>query len=110
MTTPPINRREFTACVAGLAAGVAGNRCLAAQETRLGGVVSGEPTAEKAGLKILAEGGNAVDAAVAAAFVAAVVVPHQTGIGGYGGHMTLALNSGDTPKITSIDFNMLAPA
>jgi gamma-glutamyltranspeptidase/glutathione hydrolase len=110
MTSPSINRREFTACVAGLATGVAGNRCLAAQETQSAGVVSGEPTAEKAGLKILAEGGNAVDAAVAAAFVAAVVVPHQTGIGGYGGHMTLALNIGDAPKITSIDFNSMAPA
>src|SRR5262245_29829453 len=72
------------------------------------GAVRGEPTAEKAGHKILAAGGNAVDAIVAAALTAAIVVPHQTGIGGYGGHATLAVDGGR--KITSIDFNSMAPA
>src|SRR5262245_4924073 len=72
------------------------------------GAIRGEPTAEKAGLKILAAGGNAVDAIVAAALTAAVVVPHQTGIGGYGGHATFAIDGGRA--ITSIDFNTMAPA
>ena len=34
--------------------------------------------------------------------------PHQTGIGGYGGHATLAVNGGR--RITSIDFNSMVPA
>src|SRR5207237_8602999 len=55
-----------------------------------------------------AGGGNAIDAVVAAALAAAIVVPHQTGIGGYGGHATLALDGGKT--ITSIDFNTMASA
>jgi gamma-glutamyltranspeptidase / glutathione hydrolase len=45
---------------------------------------------------------------VAAALTAAVVVPHQTGIGGYGGHATLAVDGGR--KVKSIDFNSMAPA
>lgn len=72
------------------------------------GAIRGEPTAEKVGLQILSLGGNAVDAVVAAALTAAIVVPHQTGIGGYGGHMTLAIES--EKKVTSIDFNSHAPA
>jgi gamma-glutamyltranspeptidase/glutathione hydrolase len=72
------------------------------------GAVIGEPTATKVGGRILADGGNAVDAAVAAALAAAVVSPNNCGIGGYGGHLTIALAGGK--KITSIDFNTAAPA
>src|SRR5262249_60251601 len=46
------------------------------------GAVVGEPTAARAGMDVLTAGGNAVDAAVTAALVAAVVAPHQCGIGG----------------------------
>jgi gamma-glutamyltranspeptidase/glutathione hydrolase len=49
------------------------------------GVVSaGHPLAVEAGLDALARGGNAVDATVAAAFVAFVVEPNNAGIAGYG--------------------------
>jgi gamma-glutamyltranspeptidase / glutathione hydrolase len=72
------------------------------------GVVSGEPAAEKAGIQVLARGGNAVDAIVCGALAAAVASPHHTGIGGYGGHMILALANGR--KVTAIDFNSTAPA
>jgi len=47
-------------------------------------VVCPEPLAAEEGSKILARGGNAVDAAVAAAFVQAVVNPIMCGVGGFG--------------------------
>src|ERR1043166_262823 len=72
------------------------------------GAIVGEPTAAKIGAQILADGGNAVDAIVGAALVAAVVSPHNCGIGGYGGHATIALAG--AKRIASIDFNSTAPA
>jgi len=49
-----------------------------------GMVVCLEPRAVEEGSKILAKGGNAVDAAVAAAFVQAIVNPTECGVGGFG--------------------------
>lgn len=72
------------------------------------GAIVGNPTAAKVGEKILRDGGNAIDAAIAAAFAAGVVAPHQCGIGGYGGHAVIALAGGK--RITAIDFNSTAPA
>ncbi|MFL5338551.1 MAG: gamma-glutamyltransferase family protein [Gemmataceae bacterium] len=73
-----------------------------------GGAVAGQPEGARAGHEVLDGGGNVVDAVVTAALVAAVVAVQQTGPGGYGGHMTLALSGGK--KITCIDFNTAAPA
>jgi gamma-glutamyltranspeptidase/glutathione hydrolase len=72
------------------------------------GAVRGENTGMKAGEKILADGGNAIDAAVTAALAACVAAPARAGIGGYGGHMIVALKGGK--KIRAIDFNTAAPA
>jgi gamma-glutamyltranspeptidase/glutathione hydrolase len=72
------------------------------------GLVKGEPTAEKVGERVLAEGGNAFDAVVAAALTAAIAAPYQTGIGGYGGSAVLA--TADGHKVTAVDFNTVAPA
>lgn len=72
------------------------------------GYVVGEPTAEVVGGKVLADGGNAFDAIVAAALTAAIHAPYQTGIGGYGGSATLS--TADGKKIVALDFNSTAPA
>ncbi|MFM9108903.1 MAG: gamma-glutamyltransferase family protein [Chloroflexota bacterium] len=49
---------------------------------RDGAIASAHPLISAAGARVLAEGGNAVDAAVAAALVGSVVLPAMCGIGG----------------------------
>lgn len=102
------NRREalkVAACA--LAASALPRRLTAEEPARANGWVEGHPIAADVGRKMLADGGNAVDAITAAALAVGVAAPHQTGPGGYGGHMTLALDGGKT--VTAIDFNSAAP-
>jgi gamma-glutamyltranspeptidase/glutathione hydrolase len=72
------------------------------------GCVVGHPEGVRAGMDVLAAGGNAVDAAVAAALVACVVAVPGCGVGGYGGHMMIA-PAGTTGRAVAIDFNSAAP-
>jgi gamma-glutamyltranspeptidase/glutathione hydrolase len=70
-------------------------------------VATGHPLGAAAGLEILREGGNAVDAAVAAMLAMCVVVPGSVGIGGYGG--SAVIYSARSRKAIAIDFDSRAP-
>ncbi len=101
------DRRSFLAITGGALATAAANRTIGAEQDSKGrGLVVGHPEGAEAGMRVLADGGNAVDAIVTAALVAGVVDVSRCGIAGYGGHMTIGLPDG---KVTCIDFNSEAP-
>ncbi len=71
-----------------------------------GSAASVDPYATQAAIDVLRKGGNAVDAAVAAAAVLGLVEPYSSGIGG-GGFMVVRTADG---KIDTIDGRETAPA
>ena len=77
-----------------------------AVEAQHGMVVSSQRYASEVGTRILQEGGNAVDAAVAVGYALAVVNPCCGNIGG-GGFMTIHLADG---RNTFLNFREMAPA
>jgi gamma-glutamyltranspeptidase/glutathione hydrolase len=84
---------------------------------RNGMVAAAQPLATAAGLEVLANGGNAIDAAIAAALVDAVTMPASCGVGGDlfaivskpargGGYseLTSVISSGISPRGASLEF------
>lgn len=74
---------------------------------RRGIVATSQPLATAAGLEILAKGGNAADAAVAAGAALNVTEPTSTGIGG---DMFALYFSADTKRVTALNGSGRAPA
>ncbi|HEY1598916.1 MAG TPA: gamma-glutamyltransferase [Pirellulales bacterium] len=101
------NRRQFLQLTAAGSLALLGKQAWAIDKVATSGLVTGQREAAEVGTRILAGGGNAVDAAVAAALVAGIVSPSNCGVGGYGGHMVIGWPGG---KVTAIDFNSAAPA
>ena len=71
-----------------------------------GVVAAGHRLASQAGVEVMRQGGNAIDAAVATGFALAVVLPEAGNIGG-GGFMLVRLADGHTHFV---DFREKAPA
>lgn len=72
-----------------------------------GAVATVDPEASSAAISVLRRGGNAVDAAVAAAATLGVAEPYSAGIGGGGYFMYY---DADTRKISTLDGRETAPA
>ncbi len=72
-----------------------------------GVIATSQPLASAAGLRVLMEGGNAVDAAVTAAATLSVVEPTMTGIGG---DLFALLHDGRTESIHALNASGRAPA
>jgi len=114
MTTtdrPILNRRRawIATAVAAALALLSGNLPAAsrpAERARHAMVAAAEPLAAAEGLRVLREGGNAVDAAVTMACVLAVTYPRAGNIGG-GGYMLIRPARGE-PIV--LDFREVAPA
>jgi gamma-glutamyltranspeptidase / glutathione hydrolase len=111
VTCPPsLGRRAcagllcvFVACSALIPARAASREPVRARQAM---VVSADSYASKAGLDIMKQGGNAIDAAVAVGFALAVTYPGAGNIGG-GGFMVMRLADG---REKTIDFRETAPA
>ena len=78
---------------------------LAARPYRGGVVAAAHPLGSAAGNEMLTQGGNAVDAVVAAALTMAVVGPYHSGLGG-GGFAVIKVPQGEF----AFDFREVAPA
>ena len=72
-----------------------------------GMITAPQPLAVDAGAKVLADGGNAVDAAITAAFIQMVVDPRNCGVGGFG---MMNIHTAATKKEVILDFHGKAGA
>jgi gamma-glutamyltranspeptidase / glutathione hydrolase len=74
-------------------------------QSKKGMVIANDPLAANAGRKVLADGGNAIDAAVATALAIGVVEPMMSGIGG-GGY--LVYYEAKTNQVSVVNYSMRA--
>jgi gamma-glutamyltranspeptidase/glutathione hydrolase len=74
--------------------------------SRGGAVASQNAIAAEAGARVLRNGGNAIDAAIATSFAVSVVEPWMSGLGG-GGYMLVYLAK--EKRVRVFDFGMIAP-
>ena len=65
-------------------------------------ITAPQPLAVDTGARVLADGGNAVDAAVTAAFVQMVTTPRSCGVGGFG---MINLHLAETGQEMMLDFH-----
>jgi gamma-glutamyltranspeptidase/glutathione hydrolase len=72
-------------------------------------IATGHPLGAEAGLEILRDGGNAIDAAVAAMIALSVVIPGSVGLGGYGGSAVIRLARPKGECVVAVDFDSCAP-
>ncbi|MCA9037155.1 MAG: gamma-glutamyltransferase [Planctomycetaceae bacterium] len=84
-----------------------GSRHVAAQQFQNGVVAADHPAASEAGVRMLKQGGNVVDAAVATSFALSVVRPASCGIGG-GGFMLIW--DVESQSCIALDYRERAPA
>lgn len=70
-------------------------------KSKYGMVVSGHKKATESGIRMLKNGGNAIDAAIAAASTLAVAIPNMNGLGG--DSIALYYNSKKKKFIQSMD-------
>lgn len=68
------------------------------------GVSASHPVAVEEGMKVLRNGGNAIDAAIVVSYVLNVVEPYASGIGGGGGMLIVSKD-----KESFIDYRETAP-
>jgi gamma-glutamyltranspeptidase/glutathione hydrolase len=107
----PVRAKTYPQLIGALALfamfiGEVGAASAPAVEAEHGMVVSAQRYASEVGVRILAQGGNAIDAAVATGYALAVVDPCCGNIGG-GGFMTIHLRD---ERDTFINFRETAPA
>jgi gamma-glutamyltranspeptidase/glutathione hydrolase len=70
-------------------------------------IATSSPAATQIGLRVMRDGGNAIDAAVAVSFALSVLQPKTTGLGG-GGFLTYF--DAETGGVWTLDFREVAPA
>jgi gamma-glutamyltranspeptidase / glutathione hydrolase len=103
---PVLRRFVAVSIIAVIHAPIARSQTVPLDRANQGMVTSAHPLASEVGLKILQQGGNAIDAAVATTLAISVVEPFSAGIGG-GGFMMFY--QAQKNEMKALDFRERAP-